>query len=108
MKQSWTTKISDLGPDYAVHRLVWRGADGANRVNLLRGFWLALVASSLSLGNDKALTVKARGPRLDQNFARGETEAVHVASRIDIIECVHDHGKLHQKKIDNENALASI
>mmetsp|Transcript_39131 Transcript_39131/g.67754 ORF Transcript_39131/g.67754 Transcript_39131/m.67754 type:complete len:313 (-) Transcript_39131:161-1099(-) len=83
-----------FGPDDAVHRLVRSASDSANRIHLLCGLGIALVARRLAFQNRHDLSKISRRSGVNQRSVSSETETVDVSSGINVVECVEHQVEL--------------
>mmetsp|Transcript_22571 Transcript_22571/g.72656 ORF Transcript_22571/g.72656 Transcript_22571/m.72656 type:complete len:263 (-) Transcript_22571:74-862(-) len=86
-----------LGPHDAMNRLLWRAADGADRVHLLRRGGDAVVAAGDGLADRERLPHVARGARFDQRHLTRDAQAIHVSAGPVVIQRVE-----HQVELAHE------
>lgn len=77
-----------LGPNDAVNGLGRCVPNGASGEGLLRLLWRALVALSFAFFYELHLPVVASRSALDERHICRQTHAVHVITRLPIVQCV--------------------
>lgn len=83
-----------LGPDDAVHGLIWGAANGTDRIHLLGRLGVTLVARRLALDDGNHLSQISSGAGVNERSVGSQTEAINVSSGVYVVQRIENQIEL--------------